>query len=179
MKRYWLSISLATAGIILIIFAYEVFYTPYLDTVPSEQPVQAVDPYPIQDQPLQAPQESATGDEYDADVPGATLPDNHVIRMKREVVREDLEDHGYLATQLSVRPTDDGIVVLTLDKESLLIKAGLRVGDKIQDVNGTPVRSIKDLSRAIKEAQVRCNGPVSIERITPDGRLDPIYIKPR
>jgi predicted metalloprotease with PDZ domain len=48
-------------------------------------------------------------------------------------------------------PKDSGVIVSSVVNESPVAKAGLRVGDVIVGVNGTPMRSYSDLLAAMKD----------------------------
>jgi serine protease Do len=76
------------------------------------------------------------------------------FEVKSSKLPEDLVD-GLLSTTLgiSVRPGPGGLVVDKASAQGAWIRSGLRVGDTVVAVNGTPVRSPQELTEALRQAK--------------------------
>ncbi|MBW8858138.1 MAG: PDZ domain-containing protein [Bradyrhizobium sp.] len=57
------------------------------------------------------------------------------------------------ALGLSVQPGDDGVEVTQVDPSGPAADAGIRTGDVLEEINGTPVKSSADVRAAVAKSQ--------------------------
>lgn len=119
-------------------------------------------------------------------------PDDHVQHLQKNVFATLFKEDQVQARQTEVNKAEDpsgqagdtsmdllpgrtGIQITALVPDSSYEKIGLHAGDKIYDVNGTPVNSVKDLVSAMKASGNK--SIIRIERYTADQVINPIYIE--
>jgi len=102
--------------------------------------------------------------------------------MEREKFVNDFGNSDVIARQVAAQPPGDtpagqnGILVHSIQADSTLAQLGIATGDVISDVNGSPVRSVQDLAKALSPEAVGDKTIVKIERIRADKAIAPIYI---
>ena len=76
-------------------------------------------------------------------------------------------DPAYVAERLGTKDRN-GLYVSVIEKGSPADKAGIKVGDIIRKVNGTPIRDVDEAYRALFGANVGDTISLTVER---DGKL--------
>ena len=51
---------------------------------------------------------------------------------------------------ISVRPSNEGLRITVVDRDSLAAQAGLKTGDVLLSVNGTPARNVDDVDHVLQ-----------------------------
>ncbi|SFO99148.1 DegQ family serine endoprotease [Hydrogenimonas thermophila] len=88
---------------------------------------------------------------------GFAIPVNMVKRVALQLIEHGKVEYGYLGVSISELTHDlqkiyknkEGAVILDVDKNTPAQKAGLKRGDLVIRVNGTPVKDASDLKNAI------------------------------
>jgi membrane-associated protease RseP (regulator of RpoE activity) len=73
-------------------------------------------------------------------------------------------------------PLAIGIEVKHVAKDSAFSQIGIKPGDQIRDVNGTPIKSTEAFIQAMQSAQNQ-GSTIRIERLDSNNQIDPIYIE--
>jgi hypothetical protein len=117
----------------------------------------------------------------------APPPDDRVQSAGRTWYETKFSTPGLLAKQIKVRkvrnPSDthplhpSGIQMIKVPENSVFNQIGIKKGDIIKDVNGTPVGSSEQLVNAMQMASDSSPPIIRLERLDINGEMDPIYIE--
>lgn len=101
------------------------------------------------------------------------------INLKERLAKE-VEDSGRLSRQftaMSLGTQTKGIKITSLTPDSVFRKMGINQGDFVSRVNGLPTETVEEFISVLKSVPQESSTIMMIERRTPDGRLDPIYVQ--
>lgn len=115
----------------------------------------------------------------------AHSPDDHMKRVERDWIAQTFSGSDKLLKQISAVSIKDGsdsqgIRITKIAKDSPFREIGIQENDIIRDVNGHPVKTMKELVYAVNDTSndLDTNPPIiRIERLNSDGMIDPIYIE--
>ncbi len=85
------------------------------------------------------------------------------------VAPEEMKPSSIAGFGIEVMPNDkgDGLVIATVDPDSVAAEQGLKAGDVIVEVNGTTVKVVADIDKALSEAKTAARNNV-LMRVTRD-----------
>jgi general secretion pathway protein C len=91
------------------------------------------------------------------------------ITLRRAQVESALEDVNKLLTQVNIRPhyrdgQPDGLLLTRIKPRSIFLRMGLRNGDIITGVNGTPLQSVDDALRFYESLRSAADVTLQLKR---------------
>ena len=130
---------------------------------------------------------------YDNTQMAVSGPDDHIKRYPKRWFEKELENSGNISKKILAKPITDiskpitdisnrqdpmpgGIQVTMVAKDSIFSKIGIKQGDFIHDVNGSPVNTVEEFVDGI---QLSSEDPpiIRIDRLNSNRETDPIYIE--
>lgn len=124
---------------------------------------------------------------------GFAIPINRALQVANQLVATGEVNHPYLGVQMalltpdiketlnresngSVRvAADRGVVIVGIASNSPAARAGIQIGDVIQQINGQQVQTADDVQQAVENSQIGVSLPVEVSR---NGRSLTISVRP-
>lgn len=124
---------------------------------------------------------------------GFAIPINRAQEIADQLIADGQVDHPYLGVQMATLTptirenlnqdpnsgvrvqTDQGVVIVGIARNSPAARAGLQVGDVIQQIDGRAVRTADEVQQAVDDSAIGGNLPVAVSR---NGRNLTIPVRP-